>query len=252
MGFQKSVTDPNPPPHIQLEEVSSKTFRLLTPFAYVPAAGPAVAVPAHGPGETTDLASVPPLLWGLLASYGRQLRAALMHDHLCDEVKTMPQTTPAERAAAYASRRLADHLFREALRHGGNGSPTAVQARVGWFRAEMFLCGVTFGRYAEFRRVRAVLLALQAFGGAAAVWVAAASREPRWLYGVAVAVLLSALWGEDRGPALVAVLAAPVILPVFAVTFLAHLVLAVPDEVAKALHPATEPTPAIKPTARFL
>src|SRR5687768_13906786 len=88
MGFQKSPTNSAKPPRIELRSVSKRTFELMTPFTFVSASGVSVEVPTHPNrwAPDTDLASVPPPLWGLLASYGRQLRAAIMHDHLCDRV----------------------------------------------------------------------------------------------------------------------------------------------------------------------
>jgi hypothetical protein len=57
-------------------------------------------------GGQTDLASVPPFLWWLIASYGNHTRAALLHDALYADPGT---TAPVPRAAA-------DRLFLTALR----------------------------------------------------------------------------------------------------------------------------------------
>ena len=141
MAFQASPSDAVKPPRVELRSVSKTTFELMTPFAYVSAAGEVIPVPAH-PNEwatDTDLASVPPLLWGLLASYGRQLRAAIFHDHLCDKVNRAVENGDDQ---AYASRRHADNLFREAMRDKGDGSDEDLQKRVPWFRSWLFWAGV--------------------------------------------------------------------------------------------------------------
>ena len=106
MGYQVSLTDKNPPASIELRSVSKSDFELISTFAYVPVAGTGIEVPTHpnAYAKSTDLASVPPLLWGLLPSYGRQLRAALLHDRLCDMVdKDLTDNT--DRKFAYQDRR---------------------------------------------------------------------------------------------------------------------------------------------------
>src|SRR4029079_10454605 len=137
MGYQAGIDDKTDPPNVQLRSVSSWDFELRTPFAYQPSSGPAIEVPTHPNefAESTDLASVPPLLWGLLPSYGRQLRAALLHDHLCDTAKN------------YSERRTADQMFLLAMRAKGDDTLTDLQNRVPWFRSRVFWAGVCFGRY---------------------------------------------------------------------------------------------------------
>jgi hypothetical protein len=249
MGFQRSLTNTSPPPAIRLKVVPPDKFKLLTPFAYVGNGG-AVYVPVHGDGEETDLASVPPFLWGLLASYGRQLRAALMHDRLCDQVKAMPCGTRKQRAAAYASRKRADDMFRVALRDL-DGSAKQAENRVPWSRSLLFWAGVSAGRYWDFRKVRAVLLGLHVLVGTAALYWAALSRDPQWLWAYALVLALSVAWLKDWAVAAVGVLAGPVVLPPFAANAAAHLVLAVPDTIARLLHPGTEPKPRPRPTLKF-
>lgn len=92
MGYQAGINDKTAPARLELRSVSKIDFELRTAFAYQPRIGPVIEVPIH-PNEfadSTDLASVPPLLWGLLPSYGRQLRAALLHDRPCDVVNQEP------------------------------------------------------------------------------------------------------------------------------------------------------------------
>jgi hypothetical protein len=136
MGYQKSKDDASPPPKIELRSISKTDFELLTAFAYKPTKGEVIEVPIHPNdcAESTDLASVPPLLWGLLPSYGRQLRAALLHDRLCDEVNKSLRDgkDPHE---VYPIRRRGDDLFFEGMRDLSAGGDLK---RVGWFRAKLF------------------------------------------------------------------------------------------------------------------
>jgi hypothetical protein len=75
------------------------TFKVLTDFGYTiqPAdsirRAPNVAPPWWdlksidyfvAKGIDTDLASVPPFLWGVIASYGHHTLPAILHDVLCD------------------------------------------------------------------------------------------------------------------------------------------------------------------------
>jgi hypothetical protein len=98
----------------------------------------------------TDLASVPNLIWGLMASYGKQTLPALLHDMLCDEASDRKKE--GDRQRAYQDRRFADNLIRHALRSTG----------VDWFRRWNFWAGVTFGRYFKFQPWLGVLVALLA------------------------------------------------------------------------------------------
>ena len=63
-------------------------------------------------GEATDLASVPWVIWNLIASYGRQTLPAILHDQRCVEARRLQTTDPK---AALALRRHADGQFRRAL-----------------------------------------------------------------------------------------------------------------------------------------
>ncbi|HWL32815.1 MAG TPA: DUF1353 domain-containing protein [Gaiellaceae bacterium] len=105
-------------PEILLRQVSPNTWQLLEGFRYeVPAKArrpgepTEYAVPPHhlhqppDKHNSTDLASVPPLLWWFIASHGKHTRPALLHDHLIDL-----DDVPDERA---------DRLFRVALEESG-------------------------------------------------------------------------------------------------------------------------------------
>jgi hypothetical protein len=101
-------------PDILLRQVGPNSFQLIDGFAYdVPGwnrspyevpphdlARP--PKPASGRDNSTDLASVPYILWWFIASHGRQTRAALLHDYLVHAPKVI-------------SRRDADTVFRLAL-----------------------------------------------------------------------------------------------------------------------------------------
>lgn len=62
------------------------------------------------PGQNTDLASVPPFLWGVVASYGAHSLPAILHDKLCNDAKNLPSDE------ALSSRKKADRIFRVALK----------------------------------------------------------------------------------------------------------------------------------------
>lgn len=68
-------------------------------------------------GMETDLATVPSFLWGVVASYGRQTLPAVLHDMLCYASALPGQPPPYRRN----SRRLADALFRTTLADSGSG-----------------------------------------------------------------------------------------------------------------------------------
>ena len=88
MGFQTIDGEQQPRPI--LRQIGPKAFQLVEPFRYLHPSGPpgGYVVPAHDPdrgpeaGNASDLASVPPFLWWLMASYGQHTLAALLHDHL--------------------------------------------------------------------------------------------------------------------------------------------------------------------------
>lgn len=149
-----AARDSLPPP--QPKPAHAPLWQLSARFGYQPANGPLIVVPAHAgnvaiSGNATDLASVPPFLWGILAPYGRQLRPALLHDHLCDQARaTAAAGTPAARAQAYGERKAADDLFRAAL--DGEGLRLV--------RRWIFWAGVSFGRFLDYRKAWAIVLAV--------------------------------------------------------------------------------------------
>ncbi|PYF95624.1 Protein of unknown function [Georgenia satyanarayanai] len=110
----------------QLPERGRTRFEVLEEFGYTrlppdgrDAAGPTWTraavehvVPA---GFVTDLASVPTVLWGVIASYGRQTLPAVLHDMLYAAARD------ARATRARRLRREADTLFRATLRATGAG-----------------------------------------------------------------------------------------------------------------------------------
>ncbi|HET7398185.1 MAG TPA: DUF1353 domain-containing protein [Intrasporangium sp.] len=65
-------------------------------------------------GAETDLASIPPFLWGLFSSYGRHTMPAILHDVQCDAAKAARRGPGGAPLRAHR-RREADDLFRRTL-----------------------------------------------------------------------------------------------------------------------------------------
>jgi uncharacterized protein DUF1353 len=117
-----------PPAHIKLEQLRepdgqlSAYFDVLEPFEYRDdRLGTTVLVPAHG--DPTDLASVPWVLWWLIATYGRHTGAAIVHDTL-----VVDRMTREERVRA-------DTIFFHALEESGNN----------WLRHRLMWAAVSWG-----------------------------------------------------------------------------------------------------------
>jgi hypothetical protein len=190
-------------------------WQVRTPYGYVAEDGRYFVVPAQTgnvgtSGNSTDLASVPSFLWGILAPFGRQLRPALLHDHRCNVADGVSAEDADNRNAGgrpitpgrtpVQIRTEADDLFREALRSEG----------IGPARSWMFWTGVSYGRFFGYARVRAIVLAALAFAAAIvglhALTVALGGGPPHadgWLrdqafwwvmLGVAVALALLRRW----------------------------------------------------------
>jgi hypothetical protein len=140
--------------HGYLENDNLGEFRVLTPLCYRADNGEPYVVPPNPEGSTTDLASVPAFMWGLLAPYGRQLRPALLHDFLCNHVK---DSSPDQ---WFSIRRSADDLFREALASCG----------VSVLRRSLFWAGVTLGRYLAYRLWFALVVIALAVLSVSIIW----------------------------------------------------------------------------------
>ena len=119
---------------VQLRLDTPRLFSLMTPFWYAPErplpAGLDAALPATAPDPPddsarwlkvgderrpplTDLASVPGVLWGLIASYGRHTLAVLVHDRLSAYAD---EGAEGER---FVRQTAADEVFFQALRDPG-------------------------------------------------------------------------------------------------------------------------------------
>ena len=111
-------SDPfQPDEPVELEQIDRKRFLLMRGFSYTDPDGERHHVTPEGVGKT-DLASVPSILWWFVASYGRQTRAALVHDQLIDQIE----------------RHDADWVFRRALGDSG----------IGWARRWLAWSAVSF------------------------------------------------------------------------------------------------------------
>ena len=205
---RKLLDAPRPP------VAKAPVWQLDQSFGFRDKTGQLLVVPAHSgnvaaPGNSTDLATVPAFLWGVLAPYGRQMRPALLHDHLCDlaALAAAPKT-PAALTEALRQRKAADYLFRDAL--GDDG----VRAARRW----IFWAGVSFGRFLNYRRRYAIVLGLLVLAGALVQLHAAAVAAgggPDWSTGwllrwqfwatlAALAVLLALLkWWAFAGSVVV-------------------------------------------------
>ncbi len=86
-------------------------------------------------GTPTDLASIPPFLWGLISSYGRHTMPAILHDVRCDAAAAKGA---GGRAHGAYLRRRADQQFRHTLRvFAGKGVATRY---VMWSAVRLFGC----------------------------------------------------------------------------------------------------------------
>jgi hypothetical protein len=168
-----------------------REFQLEQGFVWVdPRDDARVIVPAHDlsrppiPHNGTDLASVPPFLWGLVASYGHQTLPAILHDSMSDAADLLPV---GDRLGA---RRTADDRFRVALRESG----------VTILRATSMWAFVSINRYFTYALGRAILLTAQVVLGAGAAVAAVALTilgQPLWLLLLAAPLPVAALWWRN-------------------------------------------------------
>lgn len=190
-----------------------RDFQVAEDFVYDnPRDGSRTLVPAHdldlppGDGNSTDFASVPPFLWGLIANYGTQTLPAIMHDSLVGQLLREPEEQ------RLALRREADELFRVALIDNG---VHRLRARVMW-------AAVGLESWARHGRALGRLLIGQVAIGVLAIVAAVALgvAVSHWwsLLGLAPAAL-AALWGSTFGlvssATYLAALYAPLILGAF-------------------------------------
>ncbi|MFT3860356.1 DUF1353 domain-containing protein [Micropruina sp.] len=180
MPFALPAGDDSSTTGVQLRIDTPRIFTLTTPLWYAPrrslspvldAALP--PTPSDAPDEahrwlkigdektppTTDLGSVPGVLWGLIASYGRHTLAVLVHDQLCDHNEAGPSDQ------RFVRRTAADEIFHQARR---DHDPDRPDFQAPPFRSLVLWAGVSAGRYWTTRRAGFAALA----GATLGLWVA--------------------------------------------------------------------------------
>ncbi|HXH34082.1 MAG TPA: DUF1353 domain-containing protein [Plantibacter sp.] len=158
--------------------------------------GPVVWAPSHDPrepavpGNSTDLASVPGVLWSFVGSYGRQSAPAIVHDHR----SALAFTRPTEEALV--QRYEDDRQFRVGLR----------QQRVPLLRAWLMWAVVSVDRYVRHRPAVAALMVAQSVLGVLAIWAATIGTvtpvfgrpDPAWLALAITPAVAAVFWREER------------------------------------------------------
>ena len=190
-----------------------RDFQVAEDFVYCnPRDGSTTMIPSHaldlppGDGNSTDFASVPPFLWGLIANYGTQTLPAIMHDALVGKLLTDPPD------ARLRLRRDADELFRVALIDNG---VHRLRARVMWAAVGL----ESWGRHgAALGRVLIGQVAVGTLAIIAAVALGVA-LSPWWFALLLAPLLLATVWGSSFGlvssATYLAALYAPLILGAF-------------------------------------
>ncbi len=107
----------------QVRQRSAKEFDLTEPFVYRGERHPGDDDPptwvvAEKP-ESTDFASIPGFLTWLIPRYGRHTMAALIHDHLQDQLVDDPSATPERNGQRTVTSTEADFIMRIAMRDLG-------------------------------------------------------------------------------------------------------------------------------------
>lgn len=172
-----------------------------------------LTIPAHditlppGKGNSTDFASVPPFLWGLIASFGKQTLPAILHDELANRARLAPADQRLE------LRRTADADFRVAL----------IDSGVHQLRARVMWASVGMERYVRFAgRLGAVIIAQLSIGVLAIVSSVALGivAHPLWLLlGLAPAIAALA-WGKNMDLVLAASYLGALYAPLVAAAFI--------------------------------
>jgi hypothetical protein len=171
----------------------ARDFQVAQEFVFCnPRDGSLTTIPPHAldlpptDGNSTDFASVPPFLWGLIANYGTQTLPAIMHDALVGQLLREPEDQ------RLALRRDADELFRVALIDNG---VHRLRARVMW-AAVGLESWVRHGGWRGLVLLGQVALGVLAIIAAVALGVALSS----WWFALALAPLpLAAAWGRSVG-----------------------------------------------------
>lgn len=176
---------------IELGQVplASPTFQVRRPFGWYeegtdPESALWVTPPRRkntpGPGERTDLASVPALFWSLIASYGRQTAPAVLHDSECWKVKVAHKAGEIDSTEALARRNSADRNFRLGLR----------ELDVAPFRAWLMWTFVSFERYQKHSIPKFIgMLGVAFVGFAALIFAPIAAFTLHWPLWITIALL---------------------------------------------------------------
>ena len=94
-----------------LDRPGKSNFTCLDAFWWTPEVGKEPgAIDTVAKGASTDLASIPPFLWGFIPSYGSHTMSAVLHDSQCKTARAQ------DRAYGASLHRHADGRFRETLR----------------------------------------------------------------------------------------------------------------------------------------
>ena len=236
---------------IYLVQRAPRHFQLLEPISFLEAGRPEserILIPAHEPDRPavgdnqSDLASVPTFLWSLIASYGRQTSAALLHDRLSDLARNGDPHTGIDR------RRNADRLFRVAL----------IESSISATRAWIMWAAVAIEKYWEFRRWQAIAMTAHALAGVLLVYavlaLACGVGEPRlsfswWMLTLVTLPAVSSLaWGRDGMAHLVATYAGVFLAPFLLAGILGQVVLWALEAAGWLVTGARTPPPQIGPT----
>lgn len=231
---------------IFLVQRSPRLFQLLRPISFLEAGRPEsqrVRVPAHDIDKpavgdnATDLASVPTFLWGLIASYGRQTGAALLHDHLSGEARL---SDPAD---GIRLRRVADRLFGVALQESG----------VPRLRAWIMRSWVGIEKFGEFRPWQGRLMVAHVVLGVLSIYAAIAIAvgwwSPLWMLVLLFLPAVSTvLWWRDALAMVVIIYTGAVLSPVMIVAAIGQVVLLVLEGAVWLATGARAPAPVIGPT----
>ena len=172
-----------------------------------------LTIPAHdfslppGEGNSTDFASVPPFLWGLIASFGKQTLPAILHDSLT----TVAQLAPADQRLEL--RRTADEYFRISL----------IDSGMHQLRARGMWASVGMERYVRFAGRLGVAIIAQLSIGVLAIIAAVALgivAHPLWLLLALVPAIAALAWGKNMDLVLAASYLGALYAPLVAAAFI--------------------------------
>ncbi|MFD1213734.1 DUF1353 domain-containing protein [Arthrobacter sp. GCM10027362] len=249
MPFYQDAAAARPLTGIHLVQRTRRQFQLAEPIYYRRRGGiGVVTVRAHdltrGPeGNSSDLASVPTWMWGLIASYGRQSAPALLHDQRLAETRELPAPV------ALQQRRIYDEEFRQAL----------LETDVAQLRARLMWAAVSAANFLSHTRIRGKLMVAGIAAGSlgllagAGFSLAGGSPAPAAAAVTAIAVL-SAPWGRDWAVVATLSMAFGIFGPVLAVAWAGQLLLWLCESLwwlaAKAFSDRPAPPPTPGPLAR--